>query len=213
MAGPLDDDLDQEQAEDGAADRADATRETTPADDRRGDRVKLVGDAEPRIGLAAPAGEEHAPERREHARKAVGDRLEPPRRQAAEPRRHLVAAECEEVAAQHGRPHHHARRRGHDREDGQRPPGIAAEDPVPLERDVDRLVPAQDRRQAPQARHRGQRGDERREPELVDHQGVQQADGQAQKQGQARSPARSAESTAGWPPTSLRGARRSAAWR
>ena len=91
--------------------------------------IQLVGDAEPGVGLAAPAGEEDAAERREHAREAVGDRLEPPRRQAAQPRGGLVAAEREEVPAEHGRPHHHADRgRDHGREDGQRPPRVAAED-------------------------------------------------------------------------------------
>ena len=162
MAGPLDDDLDQEQAEHRAPDRADAAREAAPADDGGGDRVQLVGDAQPGVGLAAPAGEEDAPERREHAREAVGDRLEPAGRQAAEPGGGLVAPEGEQVPAQHRRPHHHARRRRRPR---RRSPastrGCCPKTRNDVERHVDRLVLAQDRRQAPQAGHRRQRGDER----------------------------------------------------
>ena len=85
------------------------------ADDRRGDRVQLIRDAEPAVGLAAAAGEEDAPEGREHPREAVGDRLQPAGRQAAEPGGRLVAPQGVEVAAQHRRPHHHARRDGDQR--------------------------------------------------------------------------------------------------
>ena len=54
-------------------------------------------------------GEQDPAERRQRAREAVGDRLEPPGPQAAEPRGGLVAAQGEDVPAQHRAAHHDAR--------------------------------------------------------------------------------------------------------
>ena len=69
QAGPPDQGLEQDQAEDRPPDRADAAGQAATADDRGGDREQLVRLAQLRAGLPAPAGEQDARQRGQEPRR------------------------------------------------------------------------------------------------------------------------------------------------